>query len=782
MLSKQWRCCGGDAAGATAMLCEPWRCCVSRGDADTSFLAPQEEASNFELSIRVIEATTKPDCYACLWIPTTLQEKKRTRTIWNNRNPVWDESFHFRIHSQIKNILELSLHDEDIGTKDDHLYTVSYDLANVTPDEPLLKTFYLNSEVRRPPCLILCSFEDTQRMVFTPSDTNRTNAKEDFVFHYPRDWGSELTASLSRVYPPLDVTFVSISAKAEGMVSTYIRNTMMLGSARTCSCWYLIVNVCLHSPEKLDVRLGFDLCDQEKVFLRKRQKVVAAGLKKILQLNEEVSGDDVPVVAVMATGGGARAMSSLYSHLCGLQEMGLLDCITYIAGASGSTWTMSKMYEDPAWSQSKISESINSAKKHVTKKKTSVFSMDRLKYYRKELQESSKEGQKASFTDLWGLMIESMFHTGSKLSDEKAALENGQNPLPIYLAMNVKQGKISTLDFKEWCEFTPYEVSLLKYGASIKTEDFGSEFYMGRLMKRHPEPRICYLQGKSLVLFVYKNFNFDGIPVFFFINKDMENLQSRRESAHIKTQLYTPSNTFSKILTGVLTSRPIDGEQQNFLRGFHLHKDYHQHSQFRLWKDTHLDTFPNKLTPLADNLCLVDAGYFINASFPPLLRPERKVDIILSFDYTLDTPLQSVEQTCTYCTAQGIGFPKVHLSDEDKKKHKECYVFTDDNDPGSPIVLHFPLVNDSFRKYKEPGILRSPEEESEGDVDVTSFFSPYFLTNFTYSESDFDRLMKLTQYNLLNNKGLIMEALRTAMQRRKAKNLVLGKHQVQTKG
>ncbi|PIO33737.1 hypothetical protein AB205_0133370 [Aquarana catesbeiana] len=83
----------------------------------------------------------------------------------------------------------------------------------------------------------------------------------------------------------------------------------------------------------------------------------------------------------------------------------------------------------------------------------------------------------------------------SRLSDQQSALENGQNPLPIYLAMNVKPDAVSTLDFKEWCEFTPYEVGLLKYGASIRTEDFGSEFYMGRLMKKHPEPRICYLQG-----------------------------------------------------------------------------------------------------------------------------------------------------------------------------------------------------------------------------------------------------------------------------------------------
>lgn len=46
----------------------------------------------------------------------------------------------------------------------------------------------------------------------------------------------------------------------------------------------------------------------------------------------------IPVIAVMATGGGIRAMTSLYGQLAGLRELGLLDCISYITGASGSTW------------------------------------------------------------------------------------------------------------------------------------------------------------------------------------------------------------------------------------------------------------------------------------------------------------------------------------------------------------------------------------------------------------------------------------------------------------
>lgn len=49
----------------------------------------------------------------------------------------------------------------------------------------------------------------------------------------------------------------------------------------------------------------------------------------------------------------------------------------------------------------------------------------------------------------------------------------------------------------EWCEFSPYEVGLQKYGAFIPSELFGSEFFMGRLMRRIPESRMCYMLGDS---------------------------------------------------------------------------------------------------------------------------------------------------------------------------------------------------------------------------------------------------------------------------------------------
>src|SRR4029434_9618432 len=48
----------------------------------------------------------------------------------------------------------------------------------------------------------------------------------------------------------------------------------------------------------------------------------------------------------------------------------------------------------------------------------------------------------------------------------------------------------------EWCEFTPYEVGLPKYGAFVHTEDFGSEYFLGHQVKKLPETRLPFMIGE----------------------------------------------------------------------------------------------------------------------------------------------------------------------------------------------------------------------------------------------------------------------------------------------
>lgn len=66
------------------------------------------------------------------------------------------------------------------------------------------------------------------------------------------------------------------------------------------------------------------------------------------------------------------------------------------------------------------------------------------------------------------------------------------------------------------------------------------------------------------------------------------------------------------------------------------------------------------------------------------------------------------------------------------------------------------------------GVERSPDEMEEGEADVTStIFSPYATGMLQYTEEDFNKLVNLTSYNILNNEAMILQALRIAVERKK---------------
>ncbi|TFK15039.1 cytosolic phospholipase A2 zeta-like [Platysternon megacephalum] len=410
--------------------------------------------------------------------------------------------------------------------------------------------------------------------------------------------------------------------------------------------------------EDLDVRLGFELCVEEQDFLHKRKKVVAAALKKVLQLEED-----------------------LQDH---------------------------------------------------------------------------EEDQ-------------------HKLTDQQKALSHGQNPLPIYLVLNVKD-KISNQDFREWMEFTPYEVGLLKYGAFIRAENFGSEFFMGRLMKKLPESRICFLEGIwssvfSLNLMDAWYISFESEEFWHkwtqdrVIDIEEEPVLPTRPS-ELTTRVVSPPDSLSTVFRDVLMLRPAVSEIHNFLKGCQMHNNYLE-NEFSRWKDCELDCHPNQLTGAADHLALVDTAFAFETSYPPLMRPERKVDLILHFNYSSGSQIAPLIKASKYFSEQGIPFPKIVPGEEEAKSPKECYIVGDKEGPETPVVLLFPLVNDSFRNYKAPGVKRSPSEMAEGEIDVADINGLYNINNLRYSEEDFDKLAKLSYYNVQNNKDLILQALRIAVERKK---------------
>ncbi|XP_014409809.2 cytosolic phospholipase A2 beta isoform X1 [Camelus ferus] len=764
------------------------------------------------LTIRVLQArglpskdlVTPSDCYVTLWLPTASSHQLQTRTVKNSRNPIWNQSFHFRIHSQLKNIVQLKVFDQDLLTKDDTLLSVLFDVGTLRTGESRRETFSLNPQgkeqlevefrlqsltdceqlvsngilvARELSCLHVRlekagdqkGSEGRVQLVLPGSREGPQEASVEagsFCFHCPACWEQELSVYLQDA--PQERLKVPLRALPSGQVVRLVFPTSQEPLMR-------VELKKEEGPRELAVRLGCEPCAEERAFLSRRRQVVARALKQALQLDGDLQEDEIPVVAVMATGGGIRAMTSLYGQLAGLKELGLLDCISYITGASGSTWALASLYEDPEWSQKDLAGPIESLKAQVTRSKLGVLAPRQLQRYREELAERARLGYPNCFTNLWALINEALLHGephDHKLSDQREALSRGQNPLPIYCALNTKERNLTTFEFGEWCEFSPYEVGFPKYGAFIPAELFGSEFFMGRLTKQLPESRICFLEGIWSNLYaanLQDSLYWSSEPSQFWDRwaQDQASLDKEQVPLLKIEEPPTVAGRIAEFFTDLLTRRPLAQATHNFLHGLFFHKDYFQHPHFSSWKATKLDGFPNELTPAEPYLCLLDVGYLVNTSCPPLLRPTRDVDLILSLDYNLHGAFQQLQLLGRFCQEQGIPFPPVLPSPEEQRQPRECHLFSDPACPDAPAVLHFPLVNASFREHSAPGVRRTAEEQEAGEVNLSSSDSPYHYSKVTYSQEDADKLLRLTHYNICNNQERLLEALREAVQRRR---------------
>ncbi|NXE46894.1 PA24F phospholipase, partial [Casuarius casuarius] len=777
-------------------------------------------------NIRGLDLLSKANCYVAVDLPTASPVTSRTQVVYNCSDPEWNETFKYKIHSAVKNIVEFTFYDANVVLRS-HAASIAFDVANTTPGQTFNHTFFqyvlpagpgvqvvghlvpkerwLPSEKVRSSfsCLVLCPSlclnlpENCQVHLSLPGSFERWSStscsaeseqkrKIPFVFHVDREIHPKLLLDLLQTTPVIEEGWsedLKMHTEHLGMasipVSTLPRGQELEFSVLVGKVTFLLFLRVGCSSEDLDVRLGFNLSRGEQQFLLRRKEKSSKALKKILKLSKAPLKNEVPTVAVVSSGGGVRAMTAFYGNLLGLQQLYLLDTLTYLCGISGSTWCLCGLYEDSHWSHKDLQEAISSARQFVTSSKVKAFSAEQLVYYFQQLWLLEKEGRNVTLTDLWGLIIEYFLHQKEnprRLSDQQAAVRWGQNPYPIYAAINVRPKADSSV-FAEWCEFTPYEFGIHKYGAFIRTEDFGSKFFTGLLRERHPEPRVSFLQGVWSSAFAT---NLEEIwkevvsSKAGFLESLKAAIKSSRETwghqypdtSNFETRMVMPEGAISSLFQDFSKYRFFSGQNVNYMRGLYLHKDYLKAKEFVAWKGTQLDALPNHLTPMEDNLYLIDGSFSINSPFPLVLHQERDVDVILSFNYSWEAPFEVLHKTEKYCEEREIPFPHIVVSEKDKQNPKECYMFIDAENPKAPIVLHFPLVNDTFQKCKAPGVVRETEEEkSSGKFAVDGKTSPYYTMNFTYQPAEFDQLLELCRYNIVNNKDAIFKALALGMKR-----------------
>ncbi|XP_059374793.1 cytosolic phospholipase A2 zeta-like [Carassius carassius] len=795
----------------------------------------------WNLSVKILHAKlhqsydylSPSDCYVILNLPTASARTNRTKTISNTEKPEWNEVFTFRVHSNIKNILEILIYDEDPLMRDDQIATVLFDINNLTPGKKETKCFIINDKTKDElwvefemtkssetpnPCFsngvlvagpfcelnvdidrLLKRTEATQTFFFKlkgayKEDFMISNSEESSSFlktlcyYINRDLETELNLTSETVVSPEIVGTVVVDAAVSDPVDTGLTSiplkplpakqqitvSLPLGENKVD----LQLKTDDRSDEELDVRLEFDIPVEEKNFMVKRKKVVSQALQTALNLSSAPEPSKVPVLAVVCSGGGSRALTGTYGSLKGLQKIQLLDAVSYITGVSGATWALGSLYGDPNWSKGGIDKSMESVKKELSKKALSMFSSEQLQEYKQRMEEREKEGLLVSLIDMWGLALEYLFqgkkHMGT-LSGMQRTVSEGQNPLPIFTAVNLKNGKKENITDAEWCEFTPFEVGFPKYGAFIPAQNFGSEYYLGHMVKKLPETGLSFLVGMWSSIFSINLTEIWSIatgvtPSWMpWVGGGVSNTETDSKPTALGTYLISPVTDFAKVLCDFMTIRPIVSQVYNFLRGFNLHNSYNENTGFIAWKDTHPDAFPNTMTPADPVLSLVDAGFAVNAGFPPVVHSHRHVDVILSLNYSWEPDqFKVIKQTQEYCADRMIPFPKIDFKKVESEPPKEVYVFEDKENPDVPIVLHFPLVNVSFKQFKSPGVKREGEKEwKEGAVDVefNSNTSPYLTHKLTYTPEDFQRLINLTSYNIQNNKDVILNALNKTFNR-----------------
>ncbi|RXN32080.1 cytosolic phospholipase A2 gamma-like protein [Labeo rohita] len=217
-----------------------------------------------------------------------------------------------------------------------------------------------------------------------------------------------------------------------------------------------------------EVRIKPLLNGSEQEFIASRRNIVFQTLKK---LQIQCSQDEVPNIALLGSGGGQRAMVGLLGSLVELDKAGLLDCILYLSGVSGSTWCMASLYQEPDWStkldtvKNKIIERLSGPGVSLTDK------LEKLKkyYYGKTF---------FSLTDVWAVLFVTPY---VKEIDEQTITEqrkhHKKDPFPIYTVIDKQCKQSKTGD--PWFEINPYEAGYSLTGAFVDTCHFGSQFHEG---------------------------------------------------------------------------------------------------------------------------------------------------------------------------------------------------------------------------------------------------------------------------------------------------------------
>lgn len=564
------------------------------------------------------------------------------------------------------------------------------------------------------------------------------------------------------------------------------------------------------------VRISKDLCPEEHRFVRDRRKHTAKALAKYLNLPEsDVHPDDVPVIGMCGSGGGLRALvSGASAGLCA-QESGLLDCITYTAGVSGSCWLQTLFHSSIG--RHDFDRIIQHLKHrigiHIAYPPAALPLLSQAptnKYLMSGFIEKMRGVPDADFglVDIYGLLLAARLlvpkgelninDADLKISNQRDYVADGKAPLPIYTAVrheipanvadksepsHLAWRNAKHFDWFQWFEFTPYEFACEELECGIPTWAVGRGWDAGESIRREdglalPELRVPLMMGIWGSAFC--------ATLSHYYN-EIRPLMKAAGFSKLDSLLAGKDEDLVKV-------HPIDPAViPNFARG--LRDQLPEDCPESIHESTHLQ--------------LMDAGMSNNLPIYPLLRPGRKVDVILAFDASADVRTDNwIKVVDGYARQRGIkgwpmgaGWPPQTSSEKEAAEDLRDAQAAIEGDMEEANYLSQPKqdlgycnvwVGTTQEKHEfmdEPTapLVKSSEDDwhiTSPDAGITLIYFPFlanekvpsvdplksdFLStwNFVYTPEEIEKVVSLARANYNEGKEQTRRAIRAVWERKK---------------
>ncbi|GAP86392.2 putative cytosolic phospholipase A2 zeta [Rosellinia necatrix] len=578
------------------------------------------------------------------------------------------------------------------------------------------------------------------------------------------------------------------------------------------------------------VRISDDLCEEEKVFLSRRKKIVVAALARFLDLDEkDINPADVPTIAMCGSGGGLRALVAGTGSLLAAQEDGLFDCVTYTSGVSGSCWLQSLYHS--SITERRLDRMVDHLKArlgvHIAFPPAafaSVTSSPTDKLLLSGLVEKLRGDPNADFglVDIYGILLAARLLVPKgeldvndkdfKLSNQREYIKYGQNPLPIYTAVrheipepdepsasltgsaSEKEKDIAKQEgWFQWFELTPYEFFCEEFSAGIPTWAMGRRFNNGRDVPSErgvhlPELRMPILLGLfgSAFCATLSHYYREVRPLvksltgFGTLDEMIYGYSDDLEKVHPIDPALIPNFAYA-----------IDPKKLRFTTPTNIHqKEYIQLMDAAF--DASADTKTDNWLAVADGYARQRGikGWPIGIGWPKATDSVEKIEKQLdeaqaetSADADAKLARAQQEQAAHSTTSSKLGDKRENDKARHEQSHPEAsdlgyctvWVGTTEERSSSPPPPSKAVTADTAWKLMEPNaglavvylpFLANPDKVQGVDPACSDYMSTW---NFVYTPDQVDRVVALARANYAEGRDQIRRTVRAVYERKKSR-------------